>query len=95
MTVWKYTLEIGTTELEIPLGAAVLSVQVQRGEPCLWCLVNPQAQKGRRTFEAFGTGQQVPTGRRHLGSFQLLDGDFVGHVFEVMPDDRPLSAGAR
>lgn len=92
--IWKYTIPIGGEHIiEMPVGAKILHVDVQparEGERmiCLWAEVRspdnqlPEAEK--RSFEVFGTGHPLPTGEglEYLGSFQLFDGGFVGHVYE-------------
>ena len=74
--------------LELPLGAKVLSVQVQRGQPCLWALVTPSTPLGERFFRLAGTGHEItqePSRLKHVGTFQLHDGAIVFHLFEVLP----------
>lgn len=85
-TIWKYP--IATTDLQVvqmPAGAEVLCVQVQRGEPCLWALVDPSAEPEFRSVEVYGTGHtvRIDTGveRRYVGTYQLYGGDLIFHVF--------------
>ena len=88
-TIWKYSLE--TTDLQIvemPLGAKILSVQVQHEKPCLWCLVNPDDNSViiKREIHIVGTGHEIDwSGLQadYIGSYQLQEGQFVGHVFEL------------
>ncbi len=40
--VYKYELKVDdVTELQLPSGAEILTVQVQYGIPCLWALIDP------------------------------------------------------
>lgn len=77
------------TELEMPAGAEVLTVQRQGDGPVLWAMVNTTAPKERRRFLASGTGHDLPPGvtrRRYVGTFQLPDPIFgvtVWHVFDM------------
>lgn len=90
-SVWKFPIEV-TDEftIEMPKGARVLHVDVQRvsetnaqyEQPCLWALIDPDAEREQRTFYVHGTGHTFPVGRVHLGSFLLYGGSFVGHLFE-------------
>jgi len=85
--IWKYELMVADEQgVEMPKGATILTLQVQRGKPCLWVLVSPDAEKEIRTFETFGTGHlysdHIWEGLKYIGSYQLSDGNFVGHVFE-------------
>ncbi len=86
--VWKYPVNPGqgTFERLMPAGARVLSVQVQRGEPFMWALVNPATPYEKRTFVVVGTGaDHVPAGLiKFIGTFQLESGCLVFHLFEVV-----------
>jgi hypothetical protein len=84
--VWKYELSSPVlTGIMMPRGAEVLSVMVQGSTPCIWALVDPEAEAEQRTFLTVGTGHSHVEDKtwRHVGSYVLFDGAFVGHVFEV------------
>ena len=84
--VFKYPLSIaGETTIEMPKGANVLTIQVQRREPYIWAMVEDDAPMEARAFCVRGTGHTF-NGRegRYVGSFQLLDGDLVFHLFEAV-----------
>jgi hypothetical protein len=85
ITIYKYKLEKTIQELDIPVGGKVLSLQVQDNVPCIWVLVDSNKLKVTRTFETFGTGQTIPPPyvREYIGTFQLLRGNLVYHVFET------------
>ena len=85
--IWKYILEItDSQELIMPKGACVLTVQVQNNTPCLWALVNPNAEKESRIFETFGTGHPICCAtdmhRNYIGTYQTHGDSLVFHVFE-------------
>ncbi len=83
--VWKYPLLLGEpTVLDMPRGARVLCVQVQHGIPCLWAMVTPGPVE-RRAFVIVGTGYPIDLDYAlpYIGTFQLYDGGFVGHLFEL------------
>lgn len=81
-TIWKWILPIDGM-ISAPIGAKVLDVQSQDGEPCLWLLVDPSGCKVDRKFTTYGTGHQVPDDPgEYVGTYQLLDGALVFHVFE-------------
>lgn len=84
MTIWKYTIETTDRQfLLMPKGAKILCVQMQHGEPRLWALVDPTAEKEPRDVLVCGTGRQVPEGNnKYIGAYQLLAGNLVFHVFE-------------
>jgi hypothetical protein len=87
ITVYKYPFPIeGAFELELPRGARILAVQMQRGTPNFWALVDPAAPTERRAFRLFGTGHPIEPRPgllmegHYLGTIQ--DEGFVWHVFE-------------
>ena len=86
-TIWKFELQSEDKQnFEMPLDAEILSVQVQNEKPCLWALVDTEEEMETRYFEIFGTGHRVGVDmgvdRKFIGTYQLLNGSFVGHVFE-------------
>ncbi len=86
MTIWKFPIKTTDVQfLDIPRGAQILSVQVQAGQPCIWALVNPDADKSKRHIRIYGTGHRVD--ERYVGTFvgtyQQLGGSLVFHVFDI------------
>ena len=97
-SVWKFPLIVkAKTTLQMPVGSQILCVQAQADTlPCLWALVYPEEKMEDRVFELFGTGHHIPddidkgftpptlplTTRIYIGTFQLQNGAFVGHLFE-------------
>jgi len=84
-TIWKYELKLENLEIiEMPKGAEILAVQVQGMSPCIWALVDPSAEKEKRSFEIFGTGFEIPDNveRKFIGTFQLSPHRLVFHLFE-------------
>lgn len=90
-TVWKYPLPFPPKDifsLDIPHGATPVRVEVQHGQPCLWVLVpDTGAPKVACRFAIVGTGHPAPESADgyYVGSFHLLDGNFVGHLFTDWP----------
>lgn len=84
MTIWKYEIPIDDEiMIKMPMGARVLAVQVQRGVPRLWVLVDPLEPVHVRTFYVVGTGNQMPDDPCvHVGTFQTQSGLLVWHLFE-------------
>ncbi len=82
-TIWKYELETTDDQwIDMPIGAEPLTVQVQHEVPCLWALVNPQAPLAKVHVRIFGTGHSfVGSVSKYVGTYQLHNGSFVGHVF--------------
>ena len=79
-TIWKYKLD-ATTILAMPIGASILTVQIQNSQLCLWALVNPTIQSVEREFHVFPTGGSgPPSDWPYIGTVQ--DGELVWHLFE-------------
>ena len=83
-TIWKFPFEIrDTITCQMPIGARVLCVDVQRGIPCLWVLVSPGEIDMIYSFELRGTGQPFKGNEgRYVSSFMMRDGVLVFHLFE-------------
>jgi hypothetical protein len=60
MTIWKYPVPLDTPgavfHLKMPVGAEVLTVQLQQGKPTIWALLDPDARMIQRSFRIVGTG---------------------------------------
>jgi hypothetical protein len=85
--VFKYPLKVVDLQsIVMPRLASLLTVQVQRGEPQLWALVDPEEiSEERRHIAIVGTGNPMPPYSlgNYLGTFQLEGGALVFHAFEV------------
>lgn len=68
--------------LFMPLGAEVLCVQMQGEQPCIWAKVDPSSAMQVRTFELRGTGHELGAVGKYLGTFQMLNGGLVFHLFD-------------
>jgi hypothetical protein len=83
-TIWKYELAVDDEQIiAMPMGAQVLSVQVQHGVPCLWVRCQPDAPTAPVRVITLGTGHPAEhvEDLQFVGTYQLLGGNFVGHVF--------------
>lgn len=84
--VFKYQFRDFTQResFTMPRGADFRAVQIQNNNVCLWFEVEDSRPTEQRTFEIFGTGHELPEGVLwYCGTFQLLNGAFVGHVYEI------------
>lgn len=88
MQVWKWNLPegVGTHVVEMPEGARVLGLQLQRGVPAIWALVDERLRTERRAFVTFPTGGALPAdvgwALQFVGTYQLEADGLVFHVFE-------------
>ena len=87
--IWKFPLKVpDVQDIEIPHGSILLSVQPQNGDPCLWVLVyDTKAEKEVIRLRTIGTGHNITADdfdpKDFLGTYQIDNGSFVGHVFQV------------
>jgi hypothetical protein len=86
--IWKYVLE--TTdyqEIKMPLGAEILTVQIQHGMPCIWCLVDPKLGEALikpKKIWIHDTGHAITNieDKLYVGSYQSDVGNLIFHVFD-------------
>ena len=82
--VWKVPLQMeGQQLIKMPVGAELLTVQVQNDQPQIWARVDPTAPVADRRIIMVGTGHQfTDDDHKYVGTFQLMGGGFIGHVFD-------------
>lgn len=81
--IYKYPISVDDEiSIKIPKGAVILTVQIQKGEPCIWALVDPDKEETERHFYLYGTGMTVTHAEVYIGSFQMLNGSLIFHLFE-------------
>jgi hypothetical protein len=85
MRIYKYPITVTDEQtVQMPLDAKILTVQVQHGSPQLWAIVDEeQPNLEPRTIQVIGTGNPMPKVGEYIATFQLMNGGFVGHVFEA------------
>jgi hypothetical protein len=82
-TIYKYELGMADSiTIETDHVERWLSVDVQRGQPVVWAMVDTDKARQRHTFCIRGTGHPM-TGDEHgfLGTVLLDGGALVFHVF--------------
>ena len=82
-TIYKYPLVITDKQtLMLPENAEVLTVAAQHGQPCIWALVDTDAELKPCEISMCGTGMPCfHTRGDYIGTAQLLDSKMVLHVF--------------
>ena len=87
MTVHKFRIPLcDEFSLDLPVGAQIIRVGVQKFEPQMWVLVDTEARQVRRDFIVRGTGHGIRQSRPvHLGTFFMNGDSLVFHLFEVTP----------
>lgn len=82
MKIFKYHLQVTERQIvQLPKGAELLTVQIQRHQPCLWALVEETAPLEPRAINLYATGESIPNLGKYLGTIQLDHGHFVLHAF--------------
>ena len=87
-SVYKYPIKPEGVRLDLPAGARLLSVQMQRGTPCLWALVPtgdpvmPITPSSMRIIRVYGTGHTINGDPgEFIDTFQIEG--LVFHVFDA------------
>lgn len=85
MTIFKYILIIANRQkVPFPIGAKILSVQVQYEKLCIWAQVDEFADVEEIIFRIYGTGGEVPLiEQKYIGTVQMNDG-LVWHLFKEL-----------
>ena len=90
LTIWKYEVPMPLEEyfeLSLPVNAKPLAVQVRRGTPQMWVLLDKdETIHANRKFRVAGTGHPISEpmeSLQHIDTFQLFNGNLIFHVFEV------------
>ena len=81
--IWKFPFTINDyVRIPMPAGAHVLCVGIQDKVPCIWALVEIEAEIANRIFRIYGTGHECNEDRHnYIGTFQT--GPFVWHMFDA------------
>jgi hypothetical protein len=82
--IWKFPIEVADAQIvQMPLGAKILTAQMQRDQLCLWALVDPAAPIWPMEIAIIGTGHEarLARGMEYVATVQELDGALVWHVF--------------
>lgn len=86
-TIYKYklSLESDIVFINMPMDAFVIHVDIQHGDVYLWAMVDTDAAMERRIFRVIGTGHPAEDVglTQHIGSFLVLNGTYVFHIFDV------------
>lgn len=88
--VFKYELELTDLQfIDTFAGWKPLSVQVQGEAVCLWAEVDDEEPQARYQVFVHGTGHELhPTAEVFVGTFQLMAGGLIFHVFTEVVNPR-------
>ena len=87
-TTDEQTIRVPTLKINgkiVDFSEQILKIDVQHGDLYLWCMVNDDQEEQEHYVYIFGTGHEIEdeyiSKHFYVGSYQLCDGNFVGHVF--------------
>ncbi len=83
-TIYKYPLLIEDKQVvSMPINAEILTVQIQNGIPCIWALVDTSSPLSDVSVRVYPTGGEVEQSQnlKYCGTFQMIGGGLVFHVF--------------
>lgn len=85
MEIWKFPLLADDAPISMPRGARILSLALQRGEPHVWALADPEQPKVLRRLRVIGTGMRLGdvANSVFVGTFVLDRLGLVFHVFDA------------
>ena len=88
-TIYKYPIPLISAEfdMELPVGAVILSFQIQNKIPCIWAMIDKDADKEQRHFRFYATGYPIveiskDLNLHYIGTVQT-SGGLVWHLFEI------------
>ncbi len=84
--ILKYEIPVVTQEftIRLPVDGHILSVQAQHNVPQMWVRGNMDAPTEEVRFLLLTTGEPIARSvGAFLGTFQLHEGRFIGHVFRA------------
>jgi hypothetical protein len=85
-SIWKFPLNVEAEQvIVVPKGAKFLSLQTQKGAPCVWAEVDTETEERESWYlEAFGTGHPLSDdAREFLGTYLVRSDELVLHVFRT------------
>lgn len=84
-TIYKYPLQFEPRQqVRMPADAGLLSVEMQRGDICIWAMVDLERDLEPRTFILAATGEEFDAdGLFYVGTVQPSE-RLVFHLFEAI-----------
>jgi hypothetical protein len=81
-TIWKFQLDLfDEQQIILPVGAKILTAQINQGSICLWAEVEAYAKKENRSIFIVGTGHPLPNCvTKYIATVQA--DNFVWHIYE-------------
>lgn len=82
-TIFKFPLMMTEQQrVAMPIGAQMLTVQMQNDTPCLWALVDKSNNLHDVKIFTVGTGHEITRDDLvYIGTYQVYGGKLIFHVF--------------
>jgi hypothetical protein len=81
--IWKYDVPVlDEFAISLPKEAEIVHVGSIGDKPYMWVIHDPINDYEQRTFYVRGTGHNIKDDLIYIGTFIILSGEFVGHLFE-------------
>jgi hypothetical protein len=74
-----------TKPVPLPVGADILTIDVQHDQVFIWAVVTPGSPMEERHFNFYPTGLEIPSSEnmgRYWKTVHLFNGRLVFHIFE-------------
>lgn len=89
-TIFKYELEtIGRNAIRMPIGAKILTAQIQFGRIHIWAEVDDSNGSEEVLIDIFGTGfnvaEDMGISGEYIGTVQENNGSYVWHIYKTGP----------
>lgn len=88
--IWKFRFDVtDKPKITMPVGARILCVNVQGGQPYVWAEIDnvdaAEIPTETRRFRMLGTGHEFDPGEagRYIGTFLMHEGYLVFHMYEA------------
>ena len=85
--IYKFELQtVGRQEINLPMGAVIISAQAQSGNICLWVELDTKAQTYKKAIHIYGTGHEIDDDLhlRFIDTVQLANGALVFHIYYAL-----------
>lgn len=87
-TIYKYKIDVGSYfYLDLPVGSETLSVHGIGDDAYMWIMIDRmELEQEKKVFYIAKTGEYIDglQYKRFIGTFIVNEGEFVGHVFELI-----------
>jgi len=85
-SIWKYDIIItdSVQNIEMPGDSTILHLGSQKGNICMWVMVNKEVEMATRHFKVYGTGHPLDDRiMYYVGTVIDESLNLVWHVYEV------------